>query len=63
MSIVDVGQQTGLLVLAIRHDGQYHYKPQGNTRLHRSTETHSGDILIVVGTQAQLDKARGEGME
>lgn len=63
LSILDVGQQTGLLVLAIRHDGQYHYKPQGNTRLHRSTETYSGDVLIVVGTQAQLDKARGEGVE
>lgn len=61
LTISDIGRHTGLLVLAIRRAGQYHYKPGGDIQLHRSTPADGSDILVVIGTQAQLDKARGEG--
>ena len=58
-SIADIGQHTELLVMAVKHEGQYRYKPRGNTLLHRSTESHNGDMLVVIGTQEELDRARG----
>ncbi len=57
LCIADVGQHTNLLVVAIKRDGQYQYKPRGDTQLRRSTESHSGDVLVVVGSQEELDKA------
>ncbi len=60
LCIFDVGQHTELLVLAIKREGQYHYKPRGNTELRQSTESQSSDVLVVIGTQEQLDKARGD---
>ena len=57
LSLADVGRYTGLLVLAIRRGEQYLYKPGGDIALQRRTSTQEGDILVVVGTQAALEKA------
>ncbi|MDM8526665.1 NAD-binding protein [Anaerolineales bacterium HSG24] len=54
LSIIDVGQHTQLLVVAIKaRNGEYQYKPGGNTVL------QDGDVLIVLGTPGELALARG----
>jgi voltage-gated potassium channel len=56
LTIADLGQHTEFLIIAIKQEGKYLYRPRGGARLHRATETHEGDILVVIATQAQLDK-------
>ncbi|MDM8521069.1 NAD-binding protein [Anaerolineales bacterium HSG6] len=54
LSIIDVGRHTQLLVVAIKaRNGDYQYKPGGNTAL------QEGDVLIVLGTPGELALARG----
>jgi voltage-gated potassium channel len=59
LCIADVGRHNNLLVIAIKRDGQYIYKPRGDITLHTRTESHEGDSLIVIGTQEELDRAIG----
>jgi voltage-gated potassium channel len=60
LTIADIGQHTEFLIIAIKREGKYIYRPRGGTRLRRATEIHQGDILVVIATQAQLDKVTGE---
>jgi voltage-gated potassium channel len=59
LTIADIGQQAEFLIIAIKREGKYLYRPRGNTRLYRTTKTQQGDILVVIATQAQLDKVTG----
>jgi voltage-gated potassium channel len=60
LTIVDIGQHTEFLIIAIKRDGKYIYRPRGNTRLRRATESTQGDVLVVIATQAQLDRVTGK---
>lgn len=71
LTLKDIGQHTGLLVIAIKsvhpsdHDhhasdyypqqSRYRFTPRGNEVL------HNDDILVVIGTQDKLDDVRGAG--
>lgn len=57
--LADVGHYTRLLVMAIKREGRYLYKPSGDTLLHRGDEEREADVLVVVSTQEALDTARG----
>ncbi len=49
----NIGQRTGMLVVAVIHEGvTYEFNPGASTVL------HTGDILIVIGTPEQRDKLR-----
>ncbi len=59
LHVIDIGQHTGLLVVAIKRNGldehdPYLYTPKGNTKL------QNGDILIVMGTPEERSKLKQE---
>lgn len=59
LTVKDIGQQTGLMVIVIKHpeadeDNLYLYTPTGETRLRR------GDVLIVIGTPDERAALRDE---
>lgn len=59
LTIADVGQQAGLLVIAIKRDGEYIYRPRGAMALQGQTATRPADVLVVIATQEQLNQALG----
>jgi len=61
LTIADVGRQADLLVIAIKRDGEYIYRPRGNMALQRQAATHPADVLVVIATQEQLNKVLGGG--
>ncbi len=59
LCITDIGQHTGLMVVAIKRPGlddddPYLYTPRGSTRLQR------GDVLIVIGTPQENARLKAE---
>jgi voltage-gated potassium channel len=61
LTIADIGQHTEFLIIAIKREGKYIYRPRGSARLRRATETTPGDVLVVIATQAQLARVTGAG--
>jgi voltage-gated potassium channel len=61
LTIADIGQQAEFLIIAIKREGKYIYRPRGGARLRRATETTPGDVLVVIATQAQLARVTGVG--
>ena len=59
LTIADIGQNTEFLIIAVKRGGKYIYRPRGGLKLRRGTEAQSSDALVVIATQAQLDKVRG----
>lgn len=59
LTIADIGQHTEFLIIAVKRAGKYIYRPHGDTRLRRATGSIQGDVLVVIATQAQLDKVTG----
>ena len=59
LTVADIGQHTEFLIIAIKRVGKYLYRPRGDTRLRRTTDSTEGDVLVVIATQAQLGRVTG----